>query len=110
MTEIAAGKRLRSRSCGTEVIVVRAPDQPVELTCGGSPMTSEPAAAGSAASPKPAATRPPSTVGQGAQLGKRYVDEPTGLELLCTKPGSEVPAADGRALTLKSAKPLPASD
>ena len=101
MTEIAAGKRLRSQAGGTEVIVVRAPDQPVELTCGGSPMTGEPATA--SAPPKPAA-------GEGAQLGKRYVDEPTGLELLCTKPGREVPAADGRTLTLKTAKPLPASD
>jgi hypothetical protein len=87
MTEIAVGRRLRSQAHGTEVIVVRAPHQPVELTCGGSPMTAE-----------------------GAQLGKRYVDEPTGLELLCTKPGRAVPAADGRVLTLKSAKPLPASD
>jgi hypothetical protein len=103
MTEIAAGKRLRSQECGTEVIVVRAPDQPVELTCGGSPMTAEAAASGIPAPAKPAA-------GEGAQLGKRYVDEPTGLELLCTKPGGAVPAADGRALTLKTAKPLPASD
>jgi hypothetical protein len=105
MTEIAAGKRLRSQACGTEVIVVRPPDQPVELTCGGSPMTAEPAAAGATAAPAPAAGG-----GDGAQLGKRYVDEPTGLELLCAKPGTEVPAADGRELTLKTAKPLPASD
>jgi hypothetical protein len=103
MTEIAAGKRLRSQACATEVIVVRAPDQPVELTCGGSPMMAEAAAPGTPAPAKPAA-------GEGAQLGKRYVDEPTGLELLCTKPGSAVPAADGRELTLKTAKPLPASD
>jgi len=46
----------------------------------------------------------------GTQLGKRYVDEPTGLEVLCVKPGSGTLAADGRDLTLKSAKPLPASD
>jgi hypothetical protein len=102
MTEIAAGKRLRGQACATEVIVVRAPDQPVELTCGGSPMSAEPAAAGTPAAPP--------SPGAGAQLGKRYVDEPTGLELLCTKPGTEVPAADGRELTLKTAKPLPASD
>jgi hypothetical protein len=103
MTEIAAGKRLRSQAGGTEVIVVRAPDQPVELTCGAFPMTTEAAASGTTAPAKPAA-------GAGAQLGKRYIDEPTGLELLCTKPGSAVPAADGRELTLKAAKPLPASD
>jgi hypothetical protein len=103
MTEIAAGKHLRSQECGTEVIVVRAPDQPVELTCGGSPMTAE-----AAASVTPAPATP--VAGEGAQLGKRYIDEPTGLELLCTKPGGALPAADGRALTLKTAKPLPASD
>ena len=103
MTEIAAGKRLRSQACGTEVIVVRAPDQPVGLTCGGSPMTAEAATSGTPVPARPAA-------GEGAQLGKRYVDELTGLELLCTKPGSAVPAADGRELTLKTAKPLPASD
>ena len=107
MTEIAAGKRLRSQAGGTEVIVVRAPDQPVELTCGGSPMTGEPA---TASGPATASAPPEPAAGEGAQLGKRYVDEPTGLELLCTKPGREVPAADGRTLTLKTAKPLPASD
>ena len=110
MTEIAAGKRLRSQAGGTEVIVVRAPDQPVELTCGGSPMTGEPATAATAAAPATASAPPKPAVGEGAQLGKRYIDEPTGLELLCTKPGREVPAADGRTLTLKTAKPLPASD
>jgi hypothetical protein len=66
-------------------------------------MTAEAAASGIPAPAKPDA-------GEGAQLGKRYIDEPTGLELLCTKPGGAVPAADGRALTLKTAKPLPASD
>jgi hypothetical protein len=105
MTELAAGKRLRSPACGTEVIVVRAPAAPVELTCGGSPMTTDPATG--PAPPPPAVG---GGVGGGAQLGKRYVDEATGLELLCTKPGGDVPAADGRALTLKTAKPLPASD
>jgi hypothetical protein len=108
MTEIAAGKRLRSQECGTEVIVVRAPDQPVELTCGGSPMTAEAVASDIPASGIPVPAKP--VAGEGAQLGKRYIDEPTGLELLCTKPGGAVPAADGRALTLKTAKPLPASD
>src|SRR6202034_2795898 len=103
MTEIAVGQRLRSQAHGTEVIVVRAPDQPVELTCGGSPMTSEATASGTPATPQPAAV-------EGAQLGKRYIDEASWLELLCTRPGTAVPAADGRALTLKTAKPLPASD
>ncbi len=46
----------------------------------------------------------------GTLLGKRYVDEQTGLEVLCTKPGTGSLAADGRPLTIKAPKPLPASD
>jgi len=80
--------------------VVRLPDGNDTWLCQGRPVG--PAAAGTSAPPPPP--------GDGAQLGKRYVDEPTGLELLCTKPGSAVPAADGRELALKTAKPLPASD
>jgi len=104
MTEMAAGKRLRSQACATEVILVRAPDHQVELTCGGHPMATDPAIGASAANGASAAS------GGGTRLGKRYVDEPTGLEVLCVKPGGGTLAADGRDLTLKSAKPLPASD
>jgi hypothetical protein len=46
----------------------------------------------------------------GTLLGKRYVDEPTGLEVLCTRPGSGKLAADGRELTIKAPRALPASD
>ena len=48
--------------------------------------------------------------GEGTKLGKRYVDEELGLELLCTKPGEGSLGVSGRALTLKGAKPLPSSD
>jgi hypothetical protein len=48
--------------------------------------------------------------GGGTLLGKRYVDDPTGLELLCTKPGAGELAVDGRPLTIKGPKALPASD
>jgi hypothetical protein len=43
-------------------------------------------------------------------LGKRYVDETSEIEVLCTKPGDGTLAVDDRALELKSAKPLPSSD
>jgi hypothetical protein len=104
VTDVSAGQRLRSRACTTEVIVVRAPDHQVELTCGGHPMATDPATGAGTANDASSAA------GGGTQLGKRYVDEPTGLEMLCVKPGSGTLAADGRDLTLKSAKPLPASD
>jgi hypothetical protein len=100
MTDITVGTRLRSSVCDTEVIAVRAPDVPVELSCGGYPMTAGSSRAGSSR---------PGTDG-GTLLGKRYVDEQTGLEVLCTKPGTGRLAADGRALTIKAPKALPASD
>ena len=46
----------------------------------------------------------------GTLLGKRYVDEASGIELLCSKGGSGSLACDGRAMTVKGAKPLPSSD
>lgn len=45
-----------------------------------------------------------------ALLGKRYSDEATGIELLCTKGGPGQLACDGRPLVVKAAKPLPSSD
>jgi len=104
MTDVSVGQRLRSQACATEVIVVRAADHQVELTCGGHPMAADPAIGAGVANGSRAASS------GGSRLGKRYVDEPTGLEVLCVKPGGGTLAADGRDLTLKSAKPLPASD
>jgi hypothetical protein len=95
-----AGRRLRSTVCATEVIVVRAPDVPVDISCGGQPMTSGPGQSG----------RPAAGHDGGTLLGKRYVDEQTGLEVLCAKPGAGGLAADGRPLTIKAPKALPASD
>ena len=50
------------------------------------------------------------SLGDGPLLGKRYVDDEAGLELLCTRPGQGALTADGRPLVVKGAKPLPASD
>ena len=67
--------------------------------------------------PQPRNRRPRATRGtvdgghaEGTLLGKRYVHEASGLELLCTKPGEGSLAVDGAALPLKEAKPLPSSD
>ena len=95
------GTRLFSAACDTSVVVVR-PGQGVrEIACGGVPMVETQAPP----------TSPPGTGHDGGTaLGKRYVDEASGLELLCTKAGSGSLSADGRALVAKQAKPLPASD
>jgi hypothetical protein len=100
--ELKAGVRLRSVVGETEVIVVRAPNETVTLTAGGVPMvgTDEEASSGTVEAGHEGAV----------QLGKRYVDDQSGIEVLCTKPGEGALAVDGRLLTLKAAKPLPSSD
>ena len=100
MTELTPGKRLRSNVGDTQIIVVRSPATPVELTCGGQLMMPNLATAAAAAT----------STENDTVLGKRYVDTDTGLEVLCTKPGPGVLAADGRQLTIKAPNALPASD
>jgi hypothetical protein len=103
--DLRAGSRLCSVVDGTEVIVVRPPSATAVVTCGGEPMV-------------PPGDRPANsadTSGRdsgdgGALLGKRYGDDESGVELLCTRPGSFPLACDGRPLQVKEAKPLPASD
>ena len=98
---VKPGMQLRSTVSSVEVVVVRAPAGDIELTCGGSPMV-------------PSADVPPGTGDadgtEGPALGKRYADEESGLELLCTKAGAGQLALDGSVLAVKGAKPLPSSD
>lgn len=101
--ERPAGSRWKSSVCTTEIVVVHSPSTDVSLSCGGSemvPLSEEPASKGSL----------DPTLAEGTQLGKRYADEETGLEVLCTKQGSGTLTVDGYPLTLQGAKPLPASD
>jgi hypothetical protein len=100
MTDLKPGKRLRSNVSDTEIIVVRPPAAPVDLLCGGQPMTADLAARAAAGSVTDGDT----------VLGKRYVDTETGLEVLCTKAGPGMLTADGRQLTIKAPNALPASD
>jgi hypothetical protein len=101
VTDLASGKRLRSKVGDTEIIVVRSPATHVELSCGGQLMTASLATAAAATT---------SSDENDTVLGKRYVDTETGLEVLCTKPGPGVLTADGRQLTIKAPTALPASD
>jgi len=94
---------MRSAVCATEVMVVAAPPDDVEMTCGGAPMIdigAEPPAGG-VVSPDAA---------EGTALGKRYVTEAGDLELLCTKPGEGSLGVGSVLLSVKEAKPLPSSD
>lgn len=101
MSGLAAGTRLKSTVCGTEIMVITAPDDAVELTCGGAPMTNGEGGNGGSVDPGHAG---------GTQLGKRYVTEDGKLEVLCVKPGDGSLAAGGTALKLKDAKKLPKTD
>ena len=101
--DLKPGSRWKSAVCAAEVIVVRATKAPAELACGGHPMTA------TGAAPPAGATLSADHSG-GVQVGKRYVDAETGVELLCNKAGLGSLTLDGRPMTLKEAKALPSSD
>ena len=96
------GTRLQSQVCDTQVIVVRTSDSLDDLRAGGVPMVPIDAEKDTDATLDPAFS-------DGTVLGKRYVDE-TGAEVLVTKAGAGSLSVGTTALTLKAAKPLPASD
>ncbi len=103
MSQYKPGVRLRSAVCTTEVVVIAAPAGGIALTCGGASLLGEGETAGASVALDDAAA-------QGTQLGKRYTNESGSLELLCVKPGAGSLAAEGVALAIKGAKPLPSSD
>jgi hypothetical protein len=99
--QLKAGSRLQSTACDTQVIVVRAPKDDVDLRCGGHPLA--------AAAPSERATLDPNH-SSGSAMGKRYADEGLGLELLITKAGAGSLSIGDTPMQLKDAKPLPSSD
>lgn len=99
--ELQPGLRLRSTVCDTEVVVVRAPGEGVDVRCGGSPMTAE----RQDASGFPAAPHDGGTL-----VGKRYTTSDDTLELLCTRPGAGSLSLGDEPMVEKGAKPLPSSD
>lgn len=100
--ELKPGMRLSSGVCATEVVVVRPPSSDVDLRCGGQPMHPKGGAAGGG-------DLDPG-FSEGTLIGKRYSDEATGLEVLCTKGGEGSLSLGLEPLHLKDAKPLPSSD
>jgi len=101
--DLKPGSRWKSAVCTTEVVVVRPPSAPGVLECGGAPMVPH----GTAVAPDaaPAAGR-----AAGSVVGKRYADAESGLEALCAKAGAGSLSLSGRALVVRDAKKLPASD
>jgi hypothetical protein len=97
---IRNGTRLASQVCDTQVIVVRSADSLDDLRCGGVPMAE-------IGAPRSGEIDP--ALAGGNVMGKRYVDD-TGAEVLVTKAGAGTLAVGDSALSVKEAKPLPASD
>jgi hypothetical protein len=95
---------LTSTVDSTTVVVVRWSAGEQDLTCGGSPMV---APTQHHAAPQQTFDTDHAT---GTLLGKRYGTEDGTVEVLCTKPGRGSLAVGGVPLTVKIAKPLPASD
>jgi hypothetical protein len=101
--ELKPGSRWKSSVCEAQMVVVRPPQNAGVLECGGM-----------AVLPQSDATPPTGEINadhaEGVLIGKRYFDEISGIEVLGAKAGAGSLSFDGRPMTLKEAKPLPASD
>lgn len=99
---IKNGTRLQSQVCDTQVIVVRSADSLDDLRAGGAPMVP-------LGDDVDAGLTLDDSLADGTLMGKRYVDE-GGAEVLVTKAGKGSLSVGSTPLTIKAAKPLPASD
>ena len=102
---IKNGTRLQSQVCDTQVIVVRSADSLDDLRAGSAPMVP----IGTENTAGHSALTLDAALSDGNVMGKRYVDD-GGAEVLVTKAGKGTLSIGTTALTLKEAKPLPASD
>lgn len=102
--ELKAGTKLKSATCTTEAMVVKAPAGDLDLRCGGEPMLlPDQADLAGTKELDPAFST-------GTQLGKRYATASGDLEILVTKAGGGTISLAGEPLPIKTAKALPASD
>ena len=103
VSKLQPGSRWRSAVCDAEVVVVRAPAGPVNLRIGGADVLASEGA-------RPDGARLDDALAGGTLLGKRYHDEVSGVEVLCTRSGRGTITVDGRRATVLAPKRLPASD
>jgi hypothetical protein len=101
--ELKPGSRWKSAVCDGEVVVVKAPSEALALECGGHAMSAFGAE-------RPTGLTAAADRAEGILVGKRYTDESSGLEVLCSKAGKGSLSLGGRPLTVKAAKALPSSD
>jgi hypothetical protein len=96
------GSRWKSVTCGAEAVVIRPPTAPGLPQCGGHDMVP----LGDAVDPRPVVEG----FGAGCALGKRYRDDPDGIELLCTRAGAGTLGFGGVPLTMVATRQLPSTD
>jgi hypothetical protein len=99
---LKVGQSLACRTDTTTVLIIKAAEVDVSLTCGGVEM----------ADSRSVGDRVPIADGATAavELGKRYIDESGAFEVLCIAAGEGALEIDGVPLILKSTKVLPSSD
>jgi hypothetical protein len=103
MKVLKLGSRHKSAVCDTQVMVIRATTEPVELRCGGAAMID-------VGAPTSDGAKLDSQFAGGALVGKRYINAADTIELLCTKGGLGSLSIGSEALDIKQAKALPSSD
>lgn len=97
---IKVGSQLRSAATTLQVVVVRGSEEAGLLEAAGSEMNGETAVN----------SAPNASAGEVIMVGKRYMDETSGIEVLVISTGPGPIRFNGRELLLKDSKPLPASD
>ena len=101
--DLNPGSRWKSAVCDAQLVVVRPPSVAGELQCGGAAVVPIDDIKSPAGPVDPGFS-------DGVAIGKRYVDEQSGLEVLGAKAGQGSLAFNGVPMAIKGAKPLPASD
>jgi hypothetical protein len=101
MRKLKVGLKLKSSTCTTQIIVLKAAAGEHEIACGGAEMIDTGDTATKELNP---------AFADGTLIGKRYVTEDESLEILCTKDGAGSLALDGVKLVVKQPKKLPSSD
>lgn len=94
--ELKPGLRLKSSACDTEIMVIKGAGDH-DLRCGGQAMGAGPVALNQ-------------DFASHTLMGKRYVNEDSSVELLCTKPGVGSLSLATIKLTVKQTQALPSSD
>ena len=101
--ELKLGARAKSAVCDAEIVVIKPGPPGAAIQCGGHPVLA-------VTEEKPAGAQVDSAHAGGSQIGKRYIDAETGIEVLCAKAGAGSLSVNGRPMTAKETKALPASD